>query len=626
MARSTVGAAQGPALAVGIFLAVSGFGSAAAHPRDYAVEVQAQAQLSPPLVRLTWASDAAAPFVWIYKKQLADTTWGAPLASLPGPSTVYTDSSVVAGHSYEYSLRKSLSAILDTVRVAGGSSVTFTIRDDWGDGICCGNGVGAYSVTSAGHTYASGGAFGAQESTSFLADSSSGWVDLIVSITLDVFGQETSWDLADDQTGSILASGGPYSPPRFGHILVGLDSPAWEPSSTVLLLVQEEVAVPLAPELRRLERDMIADGYRVRRREVSESAEVATVKQIVLGEHASDPSISTLFLLGHVPVPYSGDVQSAHPEQQGAWPADLYYGELDGVWTDSLVSNVNGWRPENHNVPGDGKFDQTYLPSAVDLEVGRVDLSRMPAFSALDAVGLLRRYLDKNHAWRTQNNHTLYTISCGGRQIHTALMGDPTLRMWVARPPTNLRLGDDPQGGIRLTWSPSPDSVAGYEIYRSGSLRAPFLRLTAAPVADTTFVDPTPLPAGNVYSVRALKPDRNASGTFLHLSAGVIDSLVPVAAAPSLVRPLDLHIGPNPSLGETALRCVLPRPVHVSLTIHSVAGAQVRALLDLNVPAGTQEWRWDGRDDHGRLLPSGVYHFRLRAGDRRHEGRVCLLR
>jgi len=48
---------------------------------------------------------------------------------------------------------------------------------------------------------------------------------------------------------------------------------------------------------------------------------------------------------------------------------------------------------------GDGKFDQDTIPGPVQLAVGRVDLSRMPAFEA-DETTLLRQYLNRNHAWR----------------------------------------------------------------------------------------------------------------------------------------------------------------------------------------------------------------------------------
>ena len=50
---------------------------------------------------------------------------------------------------------------------ASGCNYTFTINDSYGDGICCGYGNGSYTVTSASSTYASGGSFGASESTAF---------------------------------------------------------------------------------------------------------------------------------------------------------------------------------------------------------------------------------------------------------------------------------------------------------------------------------------------------------------------------------------------------------------------------------------------------------------------------
>ncbi|MDQ3101629.1 MAG: T9SS type A sorting domain-containing protein, partial [Bacteroidota bacterium] len=86
----------------------------------------------------------------------------------------------------------------------------------------------------------------------------------------------------------------------------------------------------------------------------------------------------------------------------GAWPADLYYAELDGPWTDDLVS----WEPwgvavRNHNIPGDGYFDQSRLPSDVDLILGRIDLSDLPVYGSTPEVELLRAYLDRNHSFRT---------------------------------------------------------------------------------------------------------------------------------------------------------------------------------------------------------------------------------
>ena len=69
-----------------------------------------------------------------------------------------------------------------------------------------------------------------------------------------------------------------------------------------------------------------------------------------------------------------------HSNHVGAWPADVFYGDMAGAWTDSSVSDSGASDPRNRNVPGDGKFDQSRLPFNVELQVGRVDLANLPAF------------------------------------------------------------------------------------------------------------------------------------------------------------------------------------------------------------------------------------------------------
>jgi hypothetical protein len=110
-----------------------------------------------------------------------------------------------------------------------------------------------------------------------------------------------------------------------------------------------------------------------------------------------------VLLLGAIPVPYSGNTAwDGHGDHQGAWPSDAYYADVNGNWTDSTVNNVSPGRDVNKNIPGDGKYDQSYLPSTVELQVGRVDFRHINAvaFGEADQIGLMRRYLDKDHKWR----------------------------------------------------------------------------------------------------------------------------------------------------------------------------------------------------------------------------------
>jgi hypothetical protein len=73
---------------------------------------------------------------------------------------------------------------------------------------------------------------------------------------------------------------------------------------------------------------------------------------------------------------------------------------------------------------------------------------------------------------------------------------------------------------------------------------------------------------------------------------------------------------PNPFGEATALRYQIPgsRVVHTNLEIIDVTGRVVRTLVQEPRAPGFHAETWDGRDDGGRTVPSGIYMARLRAG------------
>ncbi|HEX7859900.1 MAG TPA: chitobiase/beta-hexosaminidase C-terminal domain-containing protein [Verrucomicrobiae bacterium] len=192
----------------------------------------------------------------------------------------------------------------------------------------------------------------------------------------------------------------------YGYIYAGIEVPLIEDRGSIILLVESSIAPALEFELKRLEFDLTGDGWRVIRHDVSRRAKVPEVKALIQSIYYEDPANTrALFLFGNIPVPYSGNITpDEHDNHLGAWPADVYYGDIDGTWTDSTLTSTGAEKGWNHNVPGDGKFDQSEVPSAVELQVGRVDLSRMTCFSnktpSRSEVDLLRLYLEKDHAFR----------------------------------------------------------------------------------------------------------------------------------------------------------------------------------------------------------------------------------
>ena len=187
-----------------------------------------------------------------------------------------------------------------------------------------------------------------------------------------------------------------------GYIRSGIALAPVEARGTLLLLVDSALGAQLGGAVNELQADLVGDGWWVRELRIGAAHTPAMVRGLVANEAANDPALKAVYILGNVPVPYSGDLApDGHVEHRGAWACDAYYGEINGTWTDAVVNNTSGAYPRNHNVPGDGKLDQSDLPSPVDLWVGRVDLSRLPSFTQ-NELGLTQLYLEKAHRWKTR--------------------------------------------------------------------------------------------------------------------------------------------------------------------------------------------------------------------------------
>lgn len=575
---------------------------------NYAVQISATAQASPPQITLKWPQDDyGATNYTVYRKAKQATSWGAGTV-LSGTTTNYTDTTVVVGTAYEYRI----------VKVATG------------------------------------------------------------------------------YTG-------------YGYIFSGIQAPLVEDRGKLILIVENRHAAALATELTRLQSDLTGDGWTVIRHDVSTNASPASVRNLIIADYNADPTkVNTVFLFGHVPVLHSGnlnyDTHGARP-----LPADAYYGDVNGNWS----GNPN------------------YLPSDVELMVGRVDLFNMPGNYAPvpwpSEAELLRNYLNKDHTFRqklvtvphralmgdrrgaedgrataatgyrnfqpllgpgtvvlagvddvsppnvrwgqmlaaesylwaygcgagspagigslgtngqysdlysidvigkdvravfvmlfgswfgdwdqpdnfmraflatpslgltcclagephwyvhhmglgetigygtrlSMNNSTLYQSQSNSfmRAIHISLMGDPTLRMDLVSPPTALS-GAAGGGSVTLNWQASADSVLGYHVYRSASPGGPFARLTGSLVTGNTFADTTAGPNTYSYMVRAVTLQTTPSGSYSNASQG---AFVTVDAA-NIALPIQL----SAALTENGLQ----------LTWNSQSGTGYRVLVKTNL-------------------------------------------
>jgi len=704
--------------------------------------------------------DENAEFYYIFKKTKEDDFWTDTIAILPGNASEFTDLNIQKGEAFEYGFYKTLISSHDTLDVENGKKLTFRITDSWGDGICCHHGLGSYIVKGKDTTYISGGAFGAEEIKHFIVKTSNNLTtdEIVITINQDVFPLETQWQLTDAESNQVLASGGPYLPHQFGHIYAGINVPAKEVMGTVLLVIDNVLKDDLEFEINRLKVDLICDGWQVKSIYVNRNDQVTKVKSMIITEYENDNSINSVLLLGHIPVPYSGNLVSAHTDHMGAYPADVYYAELADVWTDSLVTNTTASREANHNVPGDGKFDRTFLESDVDLCLGRVDLSNLGSFSETE-IELYRNYLYKNHSFRTgiydieerglvddnvgelggmapaaiafrnftvmfgadkiyeldyfstlkersflwsygcgggsyvscngvgtsssfstyyvqsvftmlygsyfgdwdnpdnilraplasegnvltnvwagaptwhfhhmalgetigystrvtQNNKSVYAPSDKARQVHIALMGDPTLKMHIVKPPYELEIYQI-NNTIQLNWTASQDIVTGYYIYRTDSIHHRFDRINNEPIVGLSYTDSFPLNGNNIYMLRALKCEKSSSGTYYNLSNGVIDSLIFFQS--TFIPEKELKPGsfiiqnfPNPLRESMQVSFNITERTNVMLSFYTL-DMKIIDVIDFGVfEQGVHTIQWIAQDASGQELSNGIYLYQLK--------------
>jgi len=209
-------------------------------------------------------------------------------------------------------------------------------------------------------------------------------------------------------------------------------------------------------------------------------------------------------------------------------------------------------------------------------------------------------------------------------------------------------------GGVLLRGTPSAGQTASWSLSPSGSLaiqsQGPlggvFIRYRSAapelPSSGPAAAAMTLLAHRNgdevravLYSTTGAVIDPQAGDLLEGLRAAEIVELQmadpggrTVDVAPRAVRPeVPELLGnyPNPFNPSTSIRFALPQQGEVRIEIYNALGQQVRRLAGA-FAAGEHELTWDGRDEAGASVSSGVYFYRLESGATRQVRRMLLLK
>jgi M6 family metalloprotease-like protein len=188
--------------------------------------------------------------------------------------------------------------------------------------------------------------------------------------------------------------------------------------------------------------------------------------------------------------------------------------------------------------------------------------------------------------------------------------------------PTNLR-ASMVNNRVFLEWDfpyESP-SVLGFRVFRDGVNVTPVL----VPPSPKSFHDVNLTVAGvYMYQVRTVYESPNGTSALSEpLDVHFVDSddeIMPVYVT---------HLGvnyPNPFNPETSINFALSNDGNVEINIYNVRGQKVRTLLNTEMSRGTHSVVWNGNDDNGNQVGSGIYFYRMKADEYTSIRKMMLLK
>jgi hypothetical protein len=182
----------------------------------------------------------------------------------------------------------------------------------------------------------------------------------------------------------------------------------------------------------------------------------------------------------------------------------------------------------------------------------------------------------------------------------------------------------DPDG-LTITWRPNIETDLGYYAVCRGTSEdfVPSQENRIGTPQDTVYFD-NDWRWDQTYYYKVAAVDIHGNPSDYSLLAP--DVVIGIETSP---RSLATYLGqnyPNPFNPSTRIAFGLNKDDHVSLRIYDVKGRLVRVVVDEQRKANRYERTWDGRDQSGRLLASGIYFYKLTTSDFSETKKMVLVR
>jgi hypothetical protein len=337
---------------------------------------------------------------------------------------------------------------------------------------------------------------------------------------------------------------------------------------------------------------------------------------------------------------------------------DLYAQRLDpdgiGVWAQNGVPVVTGpMQQDEQQVVSDGKGGAIVtwwsVPSGGNIRAQRLDQDGNALWGA-DGVFVCEA-LENQWAPQILSDGSSGAVFCwidyrnGTADIYASRLDSSGSDLWTtggipvviaASVQTRAQMSSDGQGGTIIVWEDNREQPFSPDIYaqRLDSAGNPLWAINGIPVstapAHQMWPQITPDSLGGAIITWEDWRQGGLEGYYYVYAQrvgpdGTLGDPTGVVFNPTARVSLEQNF-PNPFNPETRIRFTIPANIEVELNVYDTTGRLVKNLFAKDVTVGRHIVHWDGTDNAGESVASGVYFYRLVAGNHSVSKKMVLLR
>ena len=532
----------------------------------YAVQLSASIQESPPRITLFWEPDPyGASAYYVYRKYKTDSSWGEPIAVLPGGNSNFSDGNVAVGQAYEYQVAKDgpgyhgYGYIFSGIKVPAAEfrgKVVLVVASDVGPYLGSELGQLASDLSGDGwqvlrHDVSPGDrpeSVRALIKADYYADPANLNSVLLIGRVPILHSGNLNYDSHGYRA---MAADGYYGDMNDDWSTDPASSPSFFPSEIRLMVGRVDFRdMSVAGNETDLLRQYFNKDHSWRfkyltapRRALMANriGDIGGIAPAASGYRAFEP------LLGPGNTVEANVADSAAPNQRwislvssGPWlwtygcggGTDTSisqlgtHGTYNDVWSSDVISR--GAKAVFSMLDGSHFADWDHSDNILRAMIAAPGYGLTACLAGGPHWYFHHMGLGETIGYSTRltmNNSSLYQnqVNYLPRAVYVNLMGDPTLRMDMVAAPGAAN-ASSVSGQISLNWPASPDASAGYLVYRADSSSGSFARITSSPVTQTSYVD-APGAGAYTYMVRALALLQTPSGSYYNLSQGVFATI-----------------------------------------------------------------------------------------------------